>query len=84
MSKSLIALMIATAAAATGCATRIGLPGPNDLEITIPAVTIESRPEYQGRTHLRRHWVERGTRYCEYTDGKVYQRHYRYDCPYTY
>jgi len=67
-----------------GCAARVNLPGPNDLEISIPAVTIETRPEYQGRIHLRRHWVERGTRYCEYSNGAVHRRHYRYDCPYTY
>jgi hypothetical protein len=75
-----LALMVLLA----GCAARINLPGPNDLEISIPAVTVETRPEYQNRTHLRRHWVERGTRYCEYSNGAVYQRHYRYDCPYTY
>jgi hypothetical protein len=77
-------VLLALATLLAGCAARLNLPGPNDLEISIPAVTIESRPEYQNRIHLRRHWVERGTRYCEYSNGAVHRRHYRYDCPYTY
>lgn len=76
-------VLLAAVVALAGCSTTFGSPG-HDVTVTVPAVEIGVRPEYQGRTHLRRHWVERGTRYCEYTDGKVYQRHYRYDCPYTY
>jgi len=75
-----LALMVLLA----GCSTRLNLPGDSDLQISIPAVTIETRPEYQNRVHLRRHWVERGTRYCEYSNGYVSRRHYRYECPYTY
>lgn len=76
-------LLIASALLA-GCSSTFDLPGRDDLTISIPAVTIETRPEYQNRVHLRRHWVERGRRYCEYSNGVVHQRHYRYDCPYTY
>jgi len=77
-------LILAIAVLLAGCAARLNLPGPNDLEISIPAVTIETRPEYRNRTHLRSHEVRRGTRYCHYSDGSVTTRHYRYDCPYVY
>ena len=76
-------VLLALFAALAGCSTTFGGPD-RDVTVTIPAVEIGVRPEYANRTHLRRHWVERGTRYCEYSDGKVFQRHYRYECPYTY
>jgi outer membrane biogenesis lipoprotein LolB len=77
--KSILALL--AAAALAGCAVKT-LDG--DLTVTIPAIDIDVRPEHRSRVHLTREWVERGTRYCRYSNGYVAQHHWRQECPRVY
>ena len=66
------------AAALSGCA--VSTPD-GDLTITIPAIDIDVQPEYRHRTHLTREWVDRGVRYCRYSNGEVTRLHWRAECP---
>lgn len=69
---------IVLAAMLAGCA--VSTPD-GDVTITIPAIDIDVRPEHRSRIHLTREWVERGTRYCRYSNGYVDRMHWRRDCP---
>jgi hypothetical protein len=72
--------LLSVAVVLAGCSTTFGGPD-RDVTISVPAITIEAGPGDSGRVYLRRHYVERGVRYCEYSNGRTYQRHWRYDCP---
>lgn len=61
----------------TGCA--VTTPD-GDVTVTIPAIDIDVQPEYRHRVHLTREWVERGTRYCRYSNGQVTTMHWRHEC----
>lgn len=61
----------------SGCA--VSTPD-GDITVTIPAIDIDVRPEHRHRVHLTREWVERGTRYCRYSNGQVVRQHWRADC----
>ena len=72
-------LAMAAVAIIAGCA--VTTPD-GDITVTIPAIDIDVRPEHRGRVHLTREWVERGVRYCRYSDGQVTRRRWRDgDCP---
>ena len=77
MRLALLALSVVMA----GCSASFGRGG-SDVDIDIPEVRISiGQDEHRGRVHLQRHWVQRGTRYCQYSNGQTYQRHWRYECP---
>jgi hypothetical protein len=65
------------AVALSGCAYRTP---EGDVTVTVPAIDIDVQPEYRSRIHLTREWVERGTRYCRYSNGQVVQQHWRQEC----
>lgn len=64
----------------SGCAFRAGHGGV-EATLDVPDVVVEVPLEYRNRPHLTHHGVHNGTRYCHYSDGRVTQRHPRYDCP---
>lgn len=55
-----------------------------DVTVTIPVIDIDVRPEHRSRIHLTREWVERGVRYCQYSNGYVDRRRWREECPRVY
>lgn len=69
---------ILVAAVLAGCA--VSTPD-GDVTITVPAIDIDVRPEYRSRVHLTREWVERGVRYCRYSNGDIVTMHWRRECP---
>ncbi len=75
MNKLVLAAL--AAAALSGCAYRTP---DGDVTVTIPAIDIDVRPEYRNRVHLTREWVERGVRYCRYSNGQVERQHWRQEC----
>ena len=77
----ILAAIAFVAMALPGCALRVGHA---EAVIDVPDVLVEVPIEFRNRPHLTRHGVRNGTRYCHYSDGRVTERHYRYDCPYTY
>jgi hypothetical protein len=74
-------LILAVAVLLGGCAFRTP---DHDVSISVPAIDIDVTPEYRNRVHLNREWVDRGTRYCRYSDGRVTRHHWRDVCARAY
>jgi outer membrane biogenesis lipoprotein LolB len=74
-------LAMAAVAIIAGCA--VTTPD-GDITVTIPAIDIDVRPEHRNRVHLTREWVERGVRYCRYSNGYVDRHHWRQECARAY